>query len=414
MTQQQKCDWTPGSREVGKITPPEECQWQETLVPSCDGEKFAAVVARDDGTFTLRVNDSLWDMEAEKITFARFVPDGRVSAIVRVDGEWAAAVDGELQEERYDYLWGTLVSKNNSRIAMPFQRDMEYGVLLEKTPWETLFGSATDFVISDSGMYTCAVVRTAPLGQADLEGFAKGIYTIAVDGTAWEQTFLNAWSPCFDAEEHRVACTVRVTPFEYSIAVNGQRWNETFPCAWEPCFDETGACLAPVRKSGGWGLARNGSMLWKPSFAECWTPVARAGAVWAVVAPRYGAFTVACNGVPWRCLFPVVTDLVVSPDGKRAAALASHDNSLFRILADGKPWEGEYDMAWPPFFSPDGCHIAAHVRKGGKEAIVLDGKVAAEGLDQTWNPVFSPDGKALMFCAVRGDTFLRHVINTEN
>ena len=414
MSQQKECDWTPGARPVGTITPLEGCAWQEEIVPSPDGESFAAVVVREDGTSTVRVNDRMWEIEAEKLSFVKYAPDGRLSAVARLDGEWAAVTDDDVPEERYAYLWGTLFSKHNSRIAIPFQQDMEYGMLLENKPWETLYGSATNFMISDSGMYTCAVVRTAQLGQADLESFNKGIYTVAVDGEAWEQTFLNAWSPCFDAEEHRVACTVRVTPFEYSIAVNGQRWSETFACAWEPCFDETGACLAPVRKSGGWGLARNGSMLWKPSFAECWTPVAQGGSVWAVVAPTFGAFTVACNGTPWRCTFPVVTDLAVSADGKRAAALASYDNTRFRILADGKAWDGEYDMAWPVFFSPDGRHIAAHVRKGGREAIVLDGKLVAQDLDQAWNPVFSPDSAALLFCSVKGDTFFRHVVKTEN
>ena len=144
---------------------------------------------------------------------------------------------------------------------------------------------------------TAAVVQTAGLGQADLEGFSKGIYTIAVDGQAWEECYLNAWSPCFDREGHRVASTVRVTPYEYTISINGQRWSETYPCAWEPIFEpKSGDVIAPIRKEGKWGLARNGSLFWKPMFAQCWAPQAAATDgeyIWAVAAPSYGAFTVA-------------------------------------------------------------------------------------------------------------------------
>ena len=97
-------------------------------------------------------------------------------------------------------------------------------MLVDGAPWERLYTAATDFVLSETGK-TAAVVQTAGLGQADLEGFSKGIYTIAVDGEAWEECYLNAWSPCFDREGHRVASTVRVTPYEYTISINGQRWS---------------------------------------------------------------------------------------------------------------------------------------------------------------------------------------------
>ena len=176
------------------------------------------------------------------------------------------------------------------------QTGMEYGMLVDGAPWEQLYTAATDFVLSETGK-TAAVVQTSGLGQADLEGFSKGIYTIAVDGQAWEECYLNAWSPCFDREGHRVASTVRVTPYEYTISINGQRWSETYPCAWEPIFEpKSGDVIAPIRKEGKWGLARNGSLFWKPMFAQCWAPQAAATDgeyIWAVAAPSYGAFTVA-------------------------------------------------------------------------------------------------------------------------
>ena len=261
---------------------------------------------------------------------------------------------------------------------------------------------------------TAAVVQTAGLGQADLEGFSKGIYTIAVDGQAWEECYLNAWSPCFDREGHRVASTVRVTPYEYTISINGQRWSETYPCAWEPIFEpKSGDVIAPIRKEGKWGLARNGSLFWKPMFAQCWAPQAAATDgeyIWAVAAPSYGTFTVACNATPWNCRFPSVTDLVLSPDGKHAAALGSQNNSRFQIAVDGKVWDDAFDMAWPVVFSPAGDRAAAKVRRDGKFALYVDGNAVIENLDGVWNPTFSPDGTVLLFCSLKDGVFSRHTV----
>ena len=295
MEDQKRYDWEPSVRKLGETEMLPETAWQEEWQISPDCESFAAVSALEDGTFTVRLNGALWETRTDKMYNCQFAPDGRLTALSQSDGEWAIVVDDAESEEHADYLWGTRFNKAGT-IAVPMQTGMEYGMLVDGAPWEQLYTAATDFVLSETGK-TAAVVQTAGLGQADLEGFSKGIYTIAVDGQAWEECYLNAWSPCFDREGHRVASTVRVTPYEYTISINGQRWSETYPCAWEPIFEpKSGDVIAPIRKEGKWGLARNGSLFWKPMFAQCWAPQAAATDgeyIWAVTAPSYGAFTVA-------------------------------------------------------------------------------------------------------------------------
>ena len=412
MEDQKRYDWEPSVREIGNTALLPECAWQEEWQIAPDCESFAAVSALDDGTFTLRRNDALWETRSDKMYNCQFAPDGRLTALSQSDGEWSLVVDDEEGEEKADYLWGTRFNAQGT-IAVPMQTGMEYGMLVNGAPWEQLYTAATDFVLSEGGN-TAAVVQIAGLGQADLEGFRKGIYTVAVNGEAWEESYLNAWSPCFDKEGHRVACTVRVTPYEYTISINGQRWGETYPCAWEPVFEpQSGDVIAPIRKEGKWGLARNGSLFWKPAFAQCWTPKAASAEgqyVWAVVAPSYGAFTVACNATPWSCRFPSVTDFTLSPDGKRAAALGSRNNSEFRIMVDGKVWDEAFDMAWPTVFAPTGEHVAAKVRRNGKYALFCDGKPVIDELDGVWNPTFSPDGSVLLFCSLKDGVFSRHTV----
>jgi hypothetical protein len=119
-----------------------------------------------------------------------------------------------------------------------------------------------------------------------------------------------------------------------------------------------------------------------------------------MVAPKYGRWTVAIDGAPWKTTFgDLVTDLVFSPDGGRVACVWK-DKGGWGVCVDDKPWEGSYDMAWAPVFSPDGRHVAAKVQKAGLYAILLDGRPLAEGFAFLWAPVFSPDGGKILIRGV--------------
>ena len=118
----------------------------------------------------------------------------------------------------------------------------------------------------------------------------------------------------------------------------------------------------------------------------------------------------ACNATPWSCRFPSVTDLVLSPDGRHAAALGSQNNSDFRVIVDGKVWDAPFDMAWPVVFAPTNDHAAAKVRRNGKYGVYADGKAVIENLDDVWNPTFSPDGTVLLFCSLKDGVFSRHTV----
>ncbi|MFA7165854.1 MAG: WD40 repeat domain-containing protein, partial [Desulfoplanes sp.] len=137
-------------------------------------------------------------------------------------------------------------------------------------------------------------------------------------------------------------------------------------------------------------------------------------ALWAIVAPKYGLFTLARDGVAWKTMFPVVTDLVLSPQGARAAALGKDDNEQWTVMVDDTPWKGRYVMAWPPVFSPDGEHVAVKVERQGAYTFVLDGKEMGEGFEHAWAPVFSPDGTKLMLRYIRDNAYCRRVVEIEN
>lgn len=406
-------DWESGERVVAEsLAPLEEHKWQEEIHVSPDGEIAAAIVCVDDGVFGLRMNDTVHDNTFDKAWKPGFSPDGRFCVFVQQDEEWTLAENGEPWEESYGFIWDPKFSEEGNTIAIAVQQDNTYGMSVNGTLWETLYENANGFALSNNGKRTAAVVQVKSLGQADLITFREGIYTVAVDGEAWESTFMNAWDPVFSPFAHRVAAQVRLSLYDYSIAVDGTPWPFHFQCVWNPCFHpNSSTVVAPVRQGGKWGVAEDGNMLWKPRYFNCWhlqySPDGKK--LYGIVAPEYGKFTVAMNEKEWNVTAPVVTELTLSPDGTRAAALGSYDNKAWHVMLDGKLWHGRYDMAWKPVFSADGRSVAARVRTGSKYAILVNDIHVGGEFDKAWDPAFSPDGTKVLIRAMRNNALLRIV-----
>jgi hypothetical protein len=128
------------------------------------------------------------------------------------------------------------------------------------------------------------------------------------------------------------------------------------------------------------------------------------------VAPRFGTFTVAVNAKPWSITRPVVTDLVISRNGERVAALGNTDNRDWSIMVDGGFWDGKWDMAWAPVISADGRHVAVKVERAGRQSLVVDNRVYPREFAKVWDPTFSPDGTKMLIRAMDKDAYVRIVV----
>lgn len=411
-------DWTPGVKEIQDISKcAGECEWMEELYPSPDGEQVARVVKianEEEAEFGVQVNGQLWESTFEKIWNLRYSPDGRLSALVSEMAEWSLAVDGQAWEENYAFVWGTKFSKSGDVIAACVQADGEYGMLKEGVIWENLYENANNFVLSLSGKDTAAVVQTRNIPQADIDTYQEGCFTVAVNGQPWDKNFVNCWTPVFSPDESKIACQVRHNLLDYTIAVNGESWPVTFNCVWDPAFNPVdGSIVAPVRVGGKWGMAKDGEIIWPAKFVNCWHQQYSADGknLYAIVAPKYGRWTVAKNGQAWGETFgQMATDLVVSPDGKHAA-IVGQDKGQWGIIADDTRWVGWYDMAYTPVYSPDSKYCAVRVERAGKRfTVVLNGHVFHEEFDQLWDPVFSPEGTMIMLRAVKDGKYIRLVV----
>jgi hypothetical protein len=299
MNDQHNWDWTPGSRTIADLRRREgDFEWREEFQVSPDGERIATVVKLGESS-TVCVSGDFWYLEFDKIWYVRYSPDGRLTALALVEGDWTLVVDEKLWPETYTYLWGTMFDLRGENIAAAVQQEMRYGMVVNGEIWGTLFENANSFTISPSGGSTAAVVQTVSLGQADTETFAKGCYSVAVNGEVWDRNFVNAWTPVFDKHGKRVAAQVRTTLHEYTIAVDGKAWPVTYPSVWEPCFDSDGSVLAPVRPGPGWAVARDGRLVCKPEFTQLWGLQSVNGHIYAIVAPGSAAGrlpSIACPG----------------------------------------------------------------------------------------------------------------------
>ena len=222
----------------------ETYDWVEEPYASPDGECVAAIVRLEDESFTVCVNGNVWPTSFEKIWHLRFVPDGRLTALVSEEMEWTLAVDGQPWESRFDYVWSPKFSKDSNRMAIAFQQGLQYGIAVEDKPWEQRYPNMTDMAISPDGRQSAATVLTESLSEGDIHSFEKGLFTSAINGDTWPSRFVNVWGNTFSDCGMHLAAEVRLDRETYTIAVDGERWNQTFGLVWEPRFKPGGTSVS--------------------------------------------------------------------------------------------------------------------------------------------------------------------------
>ena len=135
----------------------------------------------------------------------------------------------------------------------------------------------------------------------------------------------------------------------------------------------------------------------------------------AIVSPKYGKWTLALDGKPWKNTYnDYVTDMVFSPDGKRLACVAN-EKGRFIIVVDDNPWGLQYDMAWKPVFSPDGQNVAVKVERNGRFSIAVNERLLNKSYASIWDPIFSADGQNILVRAIEKthdnkESYIREII----
>lgn len=398
-------DWNPGKKVVADIGEwRKKFEWVEELYANPDGEKVAAVVKTGEMEFSVCENGDPWENVFDKVWHLRYSPDGRLAGLVSEMGEWTVGVDGESWENKYEFVWDLKFGAGGENIIIAAQSGRRYLAVINDVPWEEGFGNIANLTPSEDGSKSAAVVQTTGFNEGDIFTYQKGCYTVAVDGQIWDRSFVSAWDMSFSPDNAHVAAEVRTTLYDYTIAVDGAPWDAVFNCVWKPFFGKDNRVIAPVRIGGGWTLAIDGKPFWGARFPQLWHPMQSQDGrkLAAIVAAKFGRWTIAVDSVPWDVTFgDLVTDAVFGPDGHRIACLGK-ENEKWHVAVDGVVWDGDFDMAWQPVFSPTGKSVAAKVEKGGRYTILIDGKPLKDDFKMIWDPVFSPDGEKILIRAVEG------------
>jgi len=411
-------DWTPGDGPALPLALLVDGAELMEFAPSPDGLRLAAVVADPDGMRVRILGPGIsdiieWPGSWERARQLRWSADGRLAAITAQDDEWTVVEDGQPWPDTHEFLWDLRHTADGHAVAAIKTGD-GYGLSRAGVAWPTAFPMVRDFCVSPQGGRMACTVQVEPKQEADIEAFAAGLWSLAVDGEVWSRRFVNVWEPVLSADGQRAAALVRVSRTEHTVAVDGEPWDQAFGCAWGPSFTPDGAVLAPVKIAAGWTLARDGQLFWDGGFAQLWRQKAAGdGRVAAVVAPEFGRWTVAVDGKPWSTTWDEwAGDPVFGTGGDERVAAAVKDHGCWTVAVDGRPWDLSGERLHDPVILPAGGPVLAVIEREGHWQLVADGHPVGGVWHKLWPLIVGPDGATVLMRGLGAEgNYVRRVVN---
>lgn len=411
MEEKQSLDWDTDLKEIPVKEWEARFNWVEEPCISPDGEQIASIVNVDDMVFGVCVNGEVWEGEYEKAWKLKALPNNQFVACICQDEEWTLAVNGKEWSNRFDFIWDLQITKDGSHIGLAFQTDGEYGMVVDDTPWDTLYANMSGMVLGNQGT-SAAVVQVESMAAADVEAFKRGIFSVALNGKAFEQRFLNVWDISLDQNQN-LAWSARLTREAYTIVVNGIPWENTFQTVWKPEFvDQGNSIVAPVRQGGKWKLFKDDKPFWKTGYEQLWR-VAVSGVnnrIAAIVAPTYGKWTVAQDDRVWPIsIDTMIRDIYYSEDGSCLAAVVKNKGA-WTLAVNGKFWDLSADKIFTPCISPDGAIVAVVIERNGACFMAVNNQVITGPHTFMAAPVISSDAQKILVKGIENGIYKRRVI----
>jgi len=412
MEEQQAWDWNTNLKEIPVGEWKALFNWVEEFNISPDGENIASIVNVDEAVFKICVNGDVWDMEYEKIWNLKSLPDNGFAAFVCADEEWTLIVNGQEWSSRFDFIWDFHITPDGKHMGLAFQKDEEYGMAIDDLPWDQVYSNMSGMNLSNSGT-SAAVVQVAPMKAADVDGFKKGLFSVAFNGNPFDKRFLNIWDISFDQTGQNLAAGIRLDREAYTIAKNDMIWDRTFQGVWKPIFSNLGNVLAPVRDTGKWKLFKDNEPFWKKGYDQLWkiTPSPANNDIAAIVANSFGKWSVAVNDRVWNMSCDtMISDIFYSDNGSCLVAVLK-DKGYWNLAVNQTQWNLSADKVFTPSISPDGSLVAVVVEKQGKYHLVVNNKSIVANYDFLTNPVFSPDQSKILIKGIEKGVYKRRVIS---
>ena len=408
-------DWQTDKKEIPIKDWQDAFNWVEEPYVSPDGEKIAAIVNQDEAEFSVCVNGETWEESFEKAWSLKFASDGKLAVLASKDEEWSVCRDGVFWETWFDFIWDLQLSADGQFISVAVQKDSQYGMAVNDVQWDTLYDNINGMVLSDQGT-SAAIVQAQPLGQADLDSFDAGIFSIAVNGVAHPEKFMNAWDLCFDGQGKQVAYAIRKNRSDYSLVKNNTIWDSVFQSIWKPeFFNQDQSVVAPARVNGKWVLFKDGTPFWNKRFWQLWKLSVHNGSqkIAGIVSDDYGKWTVCENNKTWNVQCNnMISDLSYSDDGSLLIAICKHDG-LWDMIVNQTPWHLKADKLWQPVVSSDNHIITTRMEKDGKYYLIINKKVYPQSFDMVFEPQISPDNEKILLKSINSGIYSRQVLSLD-
>lgn len=404
-------DWDTSKKTIPVGEWAEKYNWIEEIHVSPDGEKVASIVNIDDAEFGICENGSVLDGTFEKAWSLRYGANGKPVCFAANDDEWTVFTPGDTWEDTFDYIWDMKINSDGSQISASVQRDGEYGMAVNGNIRGGMYENIAGTVMDDKGN-TAAVVQVDPLNQGDIDGFKKGIFSVALNGELVSDKHMNIWDLSINSKGTEVAYSIRKNRTEYTIGQNQSQWSRSFQCSWKPEFTSGDSVLAPV-KQGGWILFKDDEKLWSKDYLQITKLATSNDKVAAVVSDKYGMWGVSENNEIWdfRCN-RIISDLYYSREGKSLISVFK-DKEHWDIAIDNRVWGLRADKLWKPVVSDDSQIFATRAEIDGKYYLIVNGKLYKTGFDMVFEPVISPDSSKVLLKVLEGDIYNRYILSLD-
>jgi ribosomal protein S18 acetylase RimI-like enzyme len=413
MEEKQSLDWDTELKEIPVKEWETRFNWVEDPCISPDGEQIASIVNVDEMLFGVCVNGEVWEGEYEKAWNLRALPNNTFAACICQDEEWTLAVNGKEWSNRFDFIWDLQIGQGGSPIGLAFQSAGEYGMVVDDTPWDTVYPNISGMVLGEDGT-SAAAVQVEAMAAADVAAFKRGVFTVARNGKAFEQTFLNVWDISLDEQCQNLAWGARLTREGYTIVLNGRPWENYFQSVWKPEFVDQGTSIvAPVRQGGKWRLFKDDQPFWKTGYEQLWrVAVSRANnQIAAIVSPTFGKWSVAQDDRVWPIsIDTMVRDIYYSEDGSCLAAVLKN-KGVWNLAVNGKFWDLSADKIFTPCISRDGSVVAVVIERNGACYMAVNNQVIAGPYGFMAAPVISLDTRKILVKGIENGIYKRRVLS---
>lgn len=222
----------------------------------------------------------------------------------------------------------------------------------------------------------------------------------------WKEKFsyIEEFRVTLDGE--KVAAIVKNDDMEFTICTQNQdndpeTWENSYDKVWNLKFGPDGRLSAFVSNTGEWTVSTDDTA-WENSYDFIWDMQFSKNGDIAVSAQKELLYCVVNNDTPWENEFSRLTSMVLTPDGKKSAAVIESvpvlESEIFKfrqgcysVAVNGQTWDKNFMNVWNPCFSSDSNHAAAAVRTSYYDYhIAVDGKIWDKSFSSVWEPCFAP------------------------